>query len=59
MNKLDELADRIRGAAVEYRALTGRPLGVTGEIGEIEVARLLGYGTVSTIKKGVVSNALV
>lgn len=43
MNKLDELVERIRGAAVEYRALTGRPLGVTGEIGEIEVARLLGY----------------
>lgn len=53
MNKLDELAERIRGATVEYRALTGRPLD------EIEVARLLGYGTVNAITKGVMSIALV
>lgn len=37
-----ELVSRIREVAVEHRALTGRPLGVTGEIGEIEAARLLG-----------------
>lgn len=42
MDDLNELVDRIRAAAVEYRRLTGRPLGVTGEIGEIEAARLLG-----------------
>ncbi len=38
----EELVERIRSAAIEYRQLTGRPLGVTGEIGEIEAARLLG-----------------
>lgn len=42
MDTLSDLVDRIRTAAVEYRQLTGRPLGVTGEIGEIEAARLLG-----------------
>ena len=33
---------RARAAALDYQALTGRPLGVTGEIGEFEAARLLG-----------------
>src|SRR5436853_7486503 len=28
--------------AQEYRALTGKPLGVTGEVAEYEAARLLG-----------------
>ena len=30
-----------KAAAKEYRALTGRPLGITGEIAEFEAARLL------------------
>jgi hypothetical protein len=30
-----------KAAAKEYRALTGRPLGITGEIAEYEAARLL------------------
>lgn len=38
---LAALVERIRTVAVDYRQLTGRPLGVTGEIGEIEAARLL------------------
>ncbi len=32
----------VKALAQEYRRLTGRPLGVTGEVAEYEVARLLG-----------------
>ena len=32
---------QIKPLAVEYYRLTGKPLGITGEIGEFEVARLL------------------
>jgi hypothetical protein len=42
---LDELAVIIKDAkavARRYRNLTGRPLGVTGEVAEYEAARLLG-----------------
>ncbi len=34
--------ERARSAAIDYYWLTGRPLGITGEIGEYEAARLLG-----------------
>lgn len=33
---------KAREAAVEYYRLTGKPLGITGEVGEVEAARLLG-----------------
>jgi hypothetical protein len=36
-----DLIDEIRSLAVRYRALTGRPLGVVGELAELEAARLL------------------
>lgn len=39
--KEDILAE-VKPLAVEYYELTGKPLGVTGEIGEFEAARLLG-----------------
>ena len=32
----------VKALAQEYRALTGRPLGITGEVAEYEAARLLG-----------------
>lgn len=32
----------IKRLAKEYRSLTGRPLGVTGEVAELEAARLIG-----------------
>ena len=41
----DEIAavlERARAAATDYYRLTGKPLGITGEIGEFEAARLLG-----------------
>lgn len=37
-----DLLGEVRLVAVRYRELTGRPLGVTGEIAEYEASRLLG-----------------
>jgi hypothetical protein len=38
---MEVLADAKR-LAQEYRALTGKPLGITGEVAEFEAARILG-----------------
>lgn len=40
--RLFELLGEAKRLAREYRELTGRPLGVTGEIAEYEAVRLLG-----------------
>ena len=40
--KLLELLSEAKRIAKEYRQLTGRPLGITGEIAEYEAGRLLG-----------------
>ena len=37
-----EVLARAKQAAVDYYRLTGKPLGITGEVGEYEAARLLG-----------------
>ncbi len=37
-----EILQRVKKLAQEYRVLTGKPLGVTGEVAEYEAARLLG-----------------
>ena len=37
-----EILSAAKKLAQEYRALTGKPLGVTGEVAEYEAARLLG-----------------
>ena len=39
---LVEILSLAKEIAKRYRALTGRPLGITGEIGEYEAVRLLG-----------------
>ena len=36
-----EILSEAKRLAQEYRALTGKPLGVTGEVAEYEAARLL------------------
>ncbi len=36
-----EILAQAKGLAREYRALTGKPLGITGEVAEYEAARLL------------------
>lgn len=41
-DSLVRLLAEVKRLAKEYRALTGRPLGVTGEVAEYEAARLLG-----------------
>lgn len=40
--RIMDLLERIKKLAREYYALTGKPLGVTGEIAEYEAARILG-----------------
>jgi hypothetical protein len=40
--RLMELLGEVKTLAREYRELTGRPLGITGEVAEYEAARLLG-----------------
>ena len=40
--RLRELIGEVKVLAREYYLLTGRPLGVTGEIAEYEAARILG-----------------
>jgi hypothetical protein len=40
--RIMELLRQAKQLAIEYRQLTGRPLGVTGEVAEYEAARILG-----------------
>lgn len=42
LTEIGRVLDNARDAAVEYYELTDKPLGITGEIGEYEAARLLG-----------------
>lgn len=40
--QIGQLINQAREVAIRYRALTGRPIGITGEVAEYEAARLLG-----------------
>jgi hypothetical protein len=40
--RLRSLIRQAKSLALEYRRLTGKPLGITGEVAELEAARLLG-----------------
>ncbi|MGI9439324.1 MAG: DUF6998 domain-containing protein [Parvibaculales bacterium] len=42
-DELSSLVRDIRRLATQYYQLTGKPLGVTGELGEIAVAELMGF----------------
>jgi hypothetical protein len=42
LDAVAHLLEQAKSLAKRYRALTGRPLGITGEVGEYEAARLLG-----------------
>lgn len=42
VHELGALVNQARNVALAYRRLTGRPLGVTGEVGEYEAIRRLG-----------------
>lgn len=41
LQEIGALLEQARAIAVKYYELTGKPLGITGEIGEYEAARLL------------------
>jgi len=41
-DRIGGIFDRIVPAAIEYSKLTGKPLGITGEIGEWQASRILG-----------------
>lgn len=40
--QISELVEQAKQLAVRYRQLTGKPLGITGEIAECEAAAILG-----------------
>lgn len=42
VEQLLDVLDRVKPLAARYYSLTGRPLGITGEVAEYEAARLLG-----------------
>lgn len=42
IEKAGEIIERARQAAIEYYELTGKPLGITGEVGEYLAAKILG-----------------
>jgi hypothetical protein len=41
-SRLDDTIEAAKAVARRYRELTGKPLGITGEVGEVLAARLLG-----------------
>ena len=41
-NEIAPILERAKQVAIDYYRATGKPLGVTGEVGEYEAARLLG-----------------
>jgi hypothetical protein len=48
----DDRAFRILGEAKKYRQLTGKPMGITGEVAEYEASRLLGIRLTSARQPG-------
>ncbi|TPW28116.1 DUF6998 domain-containing protein [Pararhizobium mangrovi] len=52
LDKAGEILERARQAAIDYYALKGKPLGITGEIGEYVTARLLGLQLVDAREPG-------
>lgn len=52
LDKAGEVLERARQAAIDYYALTGKPLGITGEIGEYLTVRLLGLQLVDAREPG-------
>lgn len=42
LNAIGRVLKQARQAAIHYKQLTGKPIGITGEVGEYEAARILG-----------------
>ena len=49
---IEEVLAEVKALAVEYWELTGKPLGVTGEIGEYEAANIFGLKLEEARSKG-------
>lgn len=43
IKKIEKILESAKKVAIEYRKLTGKPLGITGEIGEFWVAKIFGF----------------
>lgn len=52
LHDLSALLERAREIATAYYRLTGKPLGITGEIGEYEAARIMGLTLVDARMPG-------
>ena len=52
LSTLDGTIEVAKAAASRYRELTGKPLGITGEVGEVLAARLLGLELADTRQPG-------
>jgi hypothetical protein len=52
LQQLSRLIAEAKRLAIQYRNLTGRPLGITGEVAEYEAARLLGLRLADVRQKG-------
>lgn len=52
LSTLDGTIEVAKAAARRYRELTGKPLGITGEVGEVLAARLLGLELADTRQAG-------
>ena len=50
--EVTELLERVKAVAREYRELTGRPLGCTGEVAELEAASILGLSLAEVRQAG-------
>lgn len=50
--KVESILRSVKPLAIEYYELTGKPLGVTGEIAEYEAARLLGFDLLAARSEG-------
>ncbi|MBI4395091.1 MAG: hypothetical protein HY583_02725 [Candidatus Omnitrophica bacterium] len=42
LGEIKKIIEKVRPLALEYQRKTGKPLGITGEVAEFEVARILG-----------------
>ena len=50
--KIESILRAVKPLAIQYHDLTGKPLGVTGEIAEYEAARIMGLELLAARSKG-------
>lgn len=52
MNEIAEVLDEAKALAKKYRKLTGKPLGITGEVAEFSASQILGLELVEARQSG-------